>query len=662
MASFLKVKGPAGELMEFSEGIEENFKRLYNNWGQSGYTGEKTIMCPPLFPRVYLSPVNDASGANPRQQGVGRTIKGDDAEEKIFNLLKEFAGMENPEMFVLTKLKFTDFIKYLNPDLVLQNKQRQFQAEIDFAIIHLQIGVILVEVKATKWSQDEYFIKQLSKVEKIIRGLLPEESPIPVFKVVAFPNVDGKGFREDDLICLPKSNVDSCTEFKNWMEKNFVKESCRPFDNQEILTLLHKLVAQKTVLPLPEKGIAIQFTDDEVKEDKQLSKWLERISNQGVLKQSYNSQTRRGWSERPTVVKTEDIPGMDELSHQILFLNLEQISVWEGQNHQVICGVPGSGKTILIQYQALECAKKGEKVIVCVPTPLDKHYEAFFAAYDRYSSEVIICSFENLSNLVNLQEEEKFHLFADEVQIILRDFFLKYLLTLLLLKQKTPEGWYCWLAYDPGQCPLRTFVVSDSCFTDLMESQDEASLKKIVELLGDDCEDSSRSETLRFAAQLQDLKSHKFQRSILTTAMRSTVSILNFLRYIWPSEPQLCFKIGHRISGPKIEISRTESELVENILKETRSLKKVAVLYTDNSDGQKLPTILERSRIPFCAAGEKQEDGMVVLDRGRNALSLEWPVVFAVCADVGLEKADALFRTIVSRTVLKLIIHRQGST
>jgi superfamily I DNA and RNA helicase len=49
-----------------------------------------------------------------------------------------------------------------------------------------------------------------------------------------------------------------------------------------------------------------------------------------------------------------------------MFFNQQQLAVWESPRHQVIRGVARSGKTLLIPHKALECARKGEKVVIYV--------------------------------------------------------------------------------------------------------------------------------------------------------------------------------------------------------------------------------------------------------------------------------------------------------
>ena len=222
--AFPVVKGPGGKRYELLEGMKQHFLSLYGEW-ENG-----TIMCPPLFPRDFISPVGDLPGVAPLKPHVLDTIRGDDAEEIIFKILKEFGEREKQPMFVLSKLKITELImKCCMPDQTFQElkklsekkKKEKLEVEIDFAIVHLNIGVILVEVKATdKWPKRIVF-NQLSEGEKVIKGLLHEDSHIPVYKVVALPNMDGSGNCKDDFFILKKSDVGSCEEFSHWMHVRF---------------------------------------------------------------------------------------------------------------------------------------------------------------------------------------------------------------------------------------------------------------------------------------------------------------------------------------------------------------------------------------------------------------------------------------------------------
>ena len=414
-------------------------------------------MCPPLFPRDFISPVGDLPGVAPLKQTVLDTIRGDDAEEKIVEILKQFGEKESQPMFVLSKLKFTEFIKYCMSDQTM-NHDFQFQAEIDFAIVHLNIGVILVEVKATeKWPKRKAF-NQLSEGEKIIKGLLRKDSHIPVYKVVALPNMDGSGNCKNDVVILKKSDVGSCKVFSLWMHSHFDAEKCGSQEKQELRNLLYKLVGQRTKVGSSLE--TVEFSDD-VHPKKVVSKHYKNVCSQTCLGQRYECSTAGEKGKRPTadkpkpdeltdcsiakekekkpmgLVKTADEPELAVMAKDIVFLNSEQLCIFEGRNHQLISGVSGRGKTILLQYKALECVRKGEKVIICVPSPLNKKYEAFFEEKEASAGGVSIYTFENVNLL--FESKEPFHLFIDELQILLvNDKFGEsyYNLTSLLKKER----------------------------------------------------------------------------------------------------------------------------------------------------------------------------------------------------------------------------------
>ena len=69
------------------------------------------------------------------------------------------------------------------------------EAEIDFAIVHRHIGVVLIEGQSTR-----KFSKLLQAGEQKIWALLQidqsEEVSIPVYKTIAMPNVSEPGRRK----------------------------------------------------------------------------------------------------------------------------------------------------------------------------------------------------------------------------------------------------------------------------------------------------------------------------------------------------------------------------------------------------------------------------------------------------------------------------------
>ena len=683
--AFPVVKGPGGKRYELLEGMKQHFLSLYGEW-ENG-----TIMCPPLFPRDFISPVGDLPGVAPLKPHVLDTIRGDDAEEKIFEILKQFGEKDNQSMFVLTKLKFTEFIKYCIPA-----GQTIELAEIDFAIVHLNVGVILVEVKATeKWPKRKAF-NQLSEGEKIIKGLLHEDSHIPVYKVVALPNMDGSGNCKDDFFILKKSDVGSCEEFSHWMHSHFDAGKCGSQEKQELRNLLYKLVGQRTNVRSSLE--TVEFSDD-VHPKKVLSEHYKKICSQACLRQRYECSTAEQKGKKPTagkhkldeltecstaeeegkksmrLVKTADEPGLAVMAKDILFLNPEQVCIFEGPNHQLIFGVPGSGKTILLQYKALECARKGEKVIICVPSPLNKQYEAFFEA-KNISSGVIIYTFENFVNSVP-KSEEKFHLFVDELQILLAhdiDQIETVYLKSFIKKQNSVDNCYCWFTLDQTQL-LTSTTTHLYRGTSMKDFPSDTSFCSYLTYFG--------SNYLTLAGN------HSFTKSYLTAVMRSTEQVCEFVkefarktdiysrRLLWLEQSYYAGKggvppflkedwqgmIGHRVGGLAVEGIETTGSLeivakavATSIFSELQlwTRKEIAVLVAGDGvlkelSRSDLPALLG---IPLCAIGEDKD--AIVFDDGGKSHSFEWPVVIAVC---GLRKSHPnLCHLTFSRAVVKLVV------
>lgn len=671
--AFPDVKGPAGKRYELFEGMKEHFLSLYGEW-ENG-----TIMCPPVFPRDFISPVGDLPGVAPLKQTVIDTIRGDDAEEKIFEILKQFGEKENQPMFVLSKLKITEFIKYCMSDQTI-NHDFQFQAEIDFAIVHLNIGVILVEVKATEKFPKRKAFNQLSEGEKIIKGLLRKDSHIPVYKVVALPNMDGSGNCKNDVVILKKSDVGSCEVFSHWILSHFDAEKCGSQEKQELRNLLYKLVGQRTKVGSSLE--TVEFSDD-VHPNKVVSKQYKNVCSQTSLGQRYACSTAEEKGKKPTadkpkldelaecstakekgkkpmgLVKTADKPELAVMAKDIVFLNSEQLCIFEGPNHQLISGVSGSGKTILLQYKALECVRKGEKVIICAPSPLNKKYEAFFEEKEASTSGVSIYTFENV-NLLS-ESQEPFHLFIDELQILLvNDKFRESYnnLTSLLKKRTSACKCYCWFTHD--------------------DTQVMASLDKKTHPFRDIVQPYYFSSANTSIGNLKLSENHRFNKFHLKTVMRSTEGVFDFVKqfaeknniyYLIMKTKQidglsvekqfLPVVIGHRVKGFDVKVDQALclKDVLESILAEVpaqkQKQKEFAVLVTSDSILKDLIPMFEDVKIPWCAVGEDKD--ALVLDHGRNTHSFEWPVVIAVCGSESVENYGLQF-LMFSRAVVKLVV------
>lgn len=189
MESLVFAKGAAGQYFtDLVEACEDHFNRIYPECVNS--THHETVMCPPVFPFGYVAPTGQASGAKALTRVEEDTIRGDNAELKIFQLLEKYGQNTKQPMFVLTQLKLSEFSKNVLQQVLPADHpvlSKNFNGEIDFVIIHRRIGVILMEVKSkdkfSKSLQGEAR-KQVQKGEEIIHALphilnSPKKSRVP---------------------------------------------------------------------------------------------------------------------------------------------------------------------------------------------------------------------------------------------------------------------------------------------------------------------------------------------------------------------------------------------------------------------------------------------------------------------------------------------------
>ena len=638
MASPCVVKDSAGEYFYiFEQACEAYLNRLWPDWK----TSDRTYMFPPAFPFRYTAPTGAASGAVGLSKSEEIDIKGDSAELLIFRSLDKYGRETNQPMVVITKFKFQEFIdevllQSLPGDYVqslfVDLSQTDLSREIDFLVFHRRIGVILIEVKATeKFKTNRYLDAkiQLQVGEKFVRALLKTKGiDVPVYKVVAMPNVIDEGRSANDYIDLRKIHLGTevgdddknLQHFELWWKEHFTKMPIEQ-DAEKLLSLISILVGQRAAISATTQILSAVF---------------KTIDEQSFLERSYKKMTRKGACGSPVVVRPTDATGLSMLAKQFMFLNMEQLGIWDGPLHQLFCGAPGSGKTILLQHKALECAKKNEKVLILVPPPLDKLYKEFFTANEIANGIVTIVTYDNLSDFLSVAPEvpmNLFHIFADEFQILLntnetllgsfREFLVRY----------QRSDLYQWITYDFNQMLLvnevfgmkRTNVNIPGFLTELCERQ-----------------------TFIHA-------------SSLTTVMRCTSEVYDFLqRYLKFSfgeqsgGPEICQRywnhpvhLGHHVCGPQVIVegkidygSRDErfvdcSKIIKNEINEWAKnedgflYRKIAILVAAPRWIDDLSPYMAQEGIPVCRIGDGEN--AVVLDYADYARSYEWPVVIAIC-------------------------------
>ena len=680
MASNYVVKCPAGE---YSPNLEKCCEEYLTGRWPDWKTNNRTYMIPPCFKRNYISPTGDASGAVELTETLKGYIKGDSAELQIFQCLERFGRETNQPMFVLSKFSYRKFIKEFFPKdcpLVTSLKnllETSKEDEIDFVVLHRRIGVILIEAKGkTEFNSDRYekAKKQLEFAERFVRIFLEAKGMNEVdfvHKVVAVPNLSDVSESSGGFIHLRKINLEMDGEgndrylppFALWWKGKFTERSLGEHE-EKFLSVISLFVGHRATVNASARILGNVF---------------KTINKQKFLQQSHKQTTE----EKPVVVRLEK---KSILARQFVFLNEEQLAIWRGEEKQLIHGVAGSGKTILIQHKALECVKRNEKVVIFVPTILGKLYKEFFSSngilflhfnFKRDSQKLKQNSLPDCSSeffkkflrkgkpcdekllIVTVHQQplflssvdsvvkegervDDFHIFVDEFQsfpdaISLADFVICH---------QSPS-FYQWIAYDVRQ-------------------------RLAHEDIG-----------LGFRALIFYLcETKKFPHApSLTTVVRCTSQIFSKLKDYYkpfhcsenPEQKKFAekywnneMKIGHHVDGPEIcsiphenIVSDEERSILKVINDEINAWAKVddtvyynrvAILVTEEVGYRRLSSYLEKAGIKHCRVGDyKDNKDAVVLDLKRHVQSYEWLVVI-VCVD------DEFVYVPYSRAVTRLVI------
>ena len=685
MASNYVVKCPAGEYSpNLEECCEQYLTRRWPDWK----TNDRTYMIPPCFKRNYISPTGDASGAVELTETLKGYIKGDSAELQIFQCLERFGRETDQPMFVLSKFSYRKFIKEFFPKdcpLVTSLKnllETSKRDEIDFVVLHRRIGVILIEAKGkTEFKSDRYEVakEQLEFAEKFVRIFLEAKGMNEVdfvHKVVAVPNLSDVSESSGGFIHLRKINLEMDGEgndrnlppFALWWKGKFTERSLGEHE-EKFLSVISLFVGQRATVNASARILGEVF---------------KTIDKQKFLQQSYNKTT----NEKPVVVRLEK---KSILARQFVFLNEEQLAIWKGEEKQLIHGVAGSGKTILIQHKALECVKRNEKVVIFVPTILGKLYKEFFSSngilflhfnFERDSQKLKQNSLEDCSSeffkkflrkgkpcdekllIVTVHQQplflssvdsvvkegervDDFHIFVDEFQ----SFPDAISLANFVICHQSPS-FYQWIAYDVRQRLAH--------------------------------EDTG----LRFLALIFYLcETKKFPHApSLTTVVRCTSQIFSKLKdyykplyYYKPENPEEKkfaekywsneMKLGHHVDGPEIRsipyrniVSDEERSILKIINDEINAWAKVddtvyynrvAILVKDQVWYERLSSYLEKEGIKHCRIGDyKDNKDAVVLDLRRHVQSYEWLVVIVFVDD---ESVYVPYSRAVTRLVIAWI-------
>lgn len=678
MNSAVEVKTHKGDLVEVGK---QHFNSLYPHVQLADLSKHGTVMCPSIFSSTYKGPIGEASGATTLTEIEEANLRGDTAELQIFKMLEKC----NLPMFVISNLIWSNFIqKVVHQRLPKKAETLKTAKETDFVIIHQKIGVILFEVKASKATLSKAR-RQLNDAEQFIQALLlairdeggTSQIEIPILKVVAMPNdktrnshatareptldssksgtntgcektgevestlnSDGVSSKTD-FIYLRKENLDSLDNFLTWWREQFVE---RPFDEEQeraLHTLLSILVSQRT-------EIKSSYGRKELSDGVLLHKMLADINKgltegQHFLEHSHKKQSTKNPKKKvvdtEVVVKTNDNPNLGILETKFLFLNREQFETWEGPYRQVFGGAPGCGKTILLQFKGLECARKGEKVQIFVPDPLMNLYKNFFCGQQN------VCV-HKLSDLGQIIIDHDSHCFVDEFQLVA-----------------------IYVDTDPG-------------------GKQERRLKKNLESKGKDryfwiaCNDVQFfpcAQIPGFESQLWGWFSEKLKEletmaefycpTEMKTVVRYTREIHDFVQeYLSKagiSRPEgatalSSIKLGHQICGPPVKVLKSQGNftaencatLIKEEIKGWPNYNDVAVLVSSAFSHEELFDNPRLSGIPVCKVGS--DENAVVIDSVDRIHSYQWP--FVIVVSNSNPKYSVQNYTMFTRAVVKLVV------
>ena len=643
--------------------VGKDLERVFSNFEDSDKIA--TYMLPPCIKYRCVSPIGKASGAMALTEAEEGHMRGDKAENTIFQAIEKFGVQRHQPMVVFSNFEILKFIKNISDEQKALFAEQS--GEIDFIIIHRCIGVIIIEVKSGgKKSRNAR--KQLESGEKFIKVFIPQNNAIPVFKVIALPNAPNTPSVHEGYINLRNEDLKN---FENWWSRHFKTKDFSKEEKENIVDLAKSLC----------QGIATEAATIKV-----LDNVFKDIDKQAFLEGSFKKNVVG--VERPKSLTLEE---------KLSFLNPEQLSIWNGKHQQIFCGASGSGKTILLQHKALECLKNGQKVIIFVPKPLNFFYEDFLKENQPFPSEncCIVYKQERIEELHSLDSKlkpEECNIFVDEFQKLCTELHNLASRVVEFIGRKQNDCLYRWISYDLHQIvrksSLRTREGMDrsykpfttngclfSTITVLIEKHSfthAQSLTTVVrntptiyeflqkQISNHFSEDTSLDGIKPLSLPLHDLKCIGLDALCSATQNSKHLKMKpEYYKAYWYHE----FYSGHQVSGPAvIEHTCKEVEDAVKLISDEldkwvigKDYSKVAVLVSQKKLLDMLASKLISKKITVSGIGRK--NNALVVDLAENSHSFEWLVVISVYTYSRSPDIDFFYRNYVSfsRAVVRLV-------
>lgn len=415
-----------------------------------------------IVPQIPWTAYNRALGPQLRTGNSDGKERGDDAELLVYKKLFSWGEQHNQPMFLIAQVEYDPDNKSKKTTSVLSaflpdSKQQQLalaskKMDIDLVIVHAHIGSIIVEIKATSspLSVIGDAVTSLRKGENLLRLFCDEM--FPIYKVALFPNSSFESLSEDQIAEIHrleiKNNFVFCDSaliaedsevvskvfenFKTLTQKNHC--SIQP----EIDQLLCWLISLKCLISSTARDKIVSkvtLTDDLINVTKQVKVTDTKLTQHDV----YSKADQKSASVKKVKTVT-----------QVLYLNPEQIAVWDGPKKQLIQGIAGTGKTVLIQHKVLHLDKAlspSEKIVVIATDAVARVYENFFRQ-NGASDRVQVFSKANLMWRMWRNEglSSTDHIFMDETQNMIDVVGL-----LTMISDSKGIDNYVWVSLDPVQ-------------------------------------------------------------------------------------------------------------------------------------------------------------------------------------------------------------------
>ena len=345
---------------------------------------------PPIPWTAYNRSLGPQLGA--ADGAVKSNERGDNAELAVCKNIFSCGEMYEEPMFLLAQVDWDPENKSKQTLAVVESflpstKRSQLMSvskklDIDLTIIHTNIGVIVIEVKAAANPLVDIgnAVTSLRKAEGLLR--LFDES-VPIYKVVAFPNcvfeklsehqkaeIERLRLKDDFMFCDMAFTVHPEVVAKLFLDlKTKTLEQGCPNLTERTDTLLHWLISLKCLVSSTvrdRKVTKVVLKDEAVNVTKQVKQTDVKLVQHDV----YSKSVQKKGLVRKVKIATE-----------VLYLNPEQIAIWDGPTWQIVHGVAGTGKTVLIKHKVLELDRiygHEDHIAVIATDAVSREYENFF--------------------------------------------------------------------------------------------------------------------------------------------------------------------------------------------------------------------------------------------------------------------------------------------